>query len=319
MGGRNVTDIDRIINGIPNHETFVKIDSVDKGWSNDKKYYIETADKHRFLLRISDIAEYDLKKAEFEMMRRVDQLSIPMSRPLDFGISNDGKSVYLLLMWCDGQDAEIVLPTLSEREQYIIGEKSGEILKKLHSIPAPKTQEEWAVRFNRKTNMKIKKYRECGIRFDSDDKVIEYIQNNRGLLENRPQCYQHGDYHVGNMIISPDGNLSIIDFNRPDYGDPWEEFNRIVWSAQVSPYFATGQLNGYFGGRPPIEFFKLLAFYIAGNTLSSVYWAIPFGQKEINTMIKQSQDVLRWFNNMNTPTPAWYLEELSIKHIDRDV
>lgn len=29
------------------------------------------------------------------------------------------------------------------------------------------------------------------------------------------------------MIISPEGKLSIIDFNRNDYGDPWEEVNRI--------------------------------------------------------------------------------------------
>lgn len=30
-----------------------------------------------------------------------------------------------------------------------------------------------------------------------------------------------------------------------------------------SPHFATGQLNGYFGGRPPEKFFRLLAFYMA--------------------------------------------------------
>ncbi len=312
-------DIDSIITGIPNHEKFAKIESIDKGWSNDKKYYIETLDKHRLLLRVSEISEYEIKKAEFEMMRRVDALGISMSRPLDFGVSNDGESVYLLLMWCDGQDAEIILPMLTENEQYILGKKSGEILKKLHSLTAPKILENWDVRFNRKTDMKIKKYLECGIRFNGDEKVLAYIQNNRSLLTDRTQCYQHGDYHVGNMIISPDGTLSIIDFNRPDYGDPWEEFNRIVWSASVSPYFATGQINSYFGGRPPIEFFKLLAFYIASNTLSSIYWAIPFGQSDIDIMIKQSQDVLRWFNNMNTPMPTWYLEELSIEHIDRDV
>lgn len=51
---------------------------------------------------------------------------------------------------------------------------------------------------------------------------------NYELLNGRTQSYQHGDYHVGNMIISPDNALSIIDFNRSDFGDPWEEFNRIV-------------------------------------------------------------------------------------------
>jgi len=165
---------------------------------------------------------------------------------------------------------------------------------------------EWGSRFNRKTTNKIEKYRACGIQFLGDDKIIDYVENNRYLLMGRPQCFQHGDYHVGNMIISPDNALTII--NRFDFGDPWEEFNRIVWSAAVSPHFATGQLNGYFGGRPPIEFFRMLAFYISGNTLASIYWAIPFGENEITTMKNQAKDVLVWFDSMNNPVPTWYLE-----------
>jgi hypothetical protein len=65
---------------------------------------------------------------------------------------------------------------------------------------------------------------------------------------------------------------------------PAEEFNRIVWDAQTSPHFATGKVRGYFGGEPPIEFWRLLAFCIGSNTLSSSYWAIPFGQSEIGTL-----------------------------------
>ena len=106
--------------------------------------------------------------------------------------------------------------------------------------------------------------------------------------------------------------LKIIDFDKYGYADPWKEFNRIVWSAAASPHFATGQLHGYFEGKPPIEFFKLLAFYIAGNALSSIYWAIPFGQVEIDVMIKQSQDILQWYDNMKNPIPSWYLKEVNI-------
>jgi serine/threonine-protein kinase len=301
---------------IKDYNSFKKIEPVNKGWSKDKKYYIETVDGRRLLLRVSDISEYERKKAEFEMMKQVAALGVPMSQPLDFGICDNGKSVYSLLTWCDGEDAETALPRMTETEQYVLGIKSGEILKRIHSIPAPKEQEEWSIRFNRKTNYKIERYKACGVKFDGDDKIIGYIENNRHLLSGRPQCYQHGDYHVGNMIISPDNMLSIIDFNRPDFGDPWEEFNRIVWSATASPHFATGQLRGYFGGEPPIEFFKLLAFYISSNTLSSIYWAIPFGEEEITTMKNQARDVLSWFDNMNNPVPTWYLKDFYVQYID---
>jgi serine/threonine-protein kinase len=117
-------------------------------------------------------------------------------------------------------------------------------------------------------------------------------------------------------MMLENGEIKIIDFDRYDFGDPWEEFNRIVWSAALSPHFATGQLRGYFGGEPPIEFFKLLAFYIASNTLSSIYWAIPFGQSDIDTMMKQAKDVLDWFENMQNPVPTWYLKDFYIQWAD---
>lgn len=59
----------------------------------------------------------------------------------------------------------------------------------------------------------------------------------------------------------------IIDFDRYYFGDPWEEFNRIVWCAQLSPAFVTGMMNGYFDGNVPMEFWELLAFYISRNML----------------------------------------------------
>jgi serine/threonine-protein kinase len=249
------------------------------------------------------------------MLIRVAEIGVPASRPVDFGECNGGESVYQLLTWIDGEDAEAVLPALSEAQQYALGVKAGEILRKIHSIPAPEGIEDWETRFSRKTRMKMEKYRECDIRFKGDEAVIDYIESNLRLLKNRPQNCHHGDYHAGNMIITSDG-IAIIDWNRPDYGDPWEELNRIVWDAQCSPQFATGEVCGYFGGEPPIEFWRLLALYISSNTLSSIYWAIPFGQGEIDTMLKQSHDVLRWYDNMQNIVPTWYLKDFYIQYID---
>ena len=300
---------------IKNYHTFTKVESVHKGWSRDRKYYIETSEDRKLLLRVAEVAEYDRKRSEYEKLQQAAALGIPMSQPVDLGICENGKSVYTLLTWCEGEDAQEVLPLLSETEQYVLGVTSGEILRQLHSIPAPMEQEEWGQRFNRKVSDKIERYKACGTRIEGEERLISYIEQNRSLLYGRPQCYQHGDYHVSNMIISPEHKLSIIDFNRPDYGDPWEEFNRIVWSATVSPHFATGQLNGYFGGKPPMEFFRLLALYISSNTLSSIYWSIPFGEEEITTMKNQASDVLSWFDNMNNPVPTWYLENFYVQTI----
>ena len=149
----------------------------------------------------------------------------------------------------------------------------------------------------------------------SVDKILRTL---REQPEDIPEARQFFNYYLPTfgkiiskyLMLEKSGKLHIIDFNRSDFGDPWEEFNRIVWCAQKSPLFASGMVNGYFDGNVPMEFWKLTALYIASNTLGSVSWAIPFGQDEVDIMLAQAQDILRWYNNMQNPVPAWYTDNL---------
>jgi aminoglycoside phosphotransferase (APT) family kinase protein len=229
-----------------------------------------------------------------------------MPKPVDFGTCSKG--VYSLQGWIDGKDAEEVISILPDTKQYIYGLEAGRILKKIHSIPAPQTQDSWETRFNHKIDRKIKMYTDCSVKYENGEKLIEYINEHRYLLASRPQSYQHGDYHIGNMMIDTAGRLNIIDFDRSDYGDPWEEFNRIVWCAQKSPLFASGMVNGYFENKVPLEFWQLLELYILTNTLSSLPWAVPFGESEIDTMKAQEKEILEWYDNMQKIVPSWYFK-----------
>lgn len=293
---------------------FVTKEPINKGWSNDQKYCVTDEYGTRYLLRVSDISQHDTKQSEFNMMKQVASLGVPMCQPIAFGTCEDG--VYSIQSWIDGEDAEQVMAGCSDTEQYVFGLEAGRILCKIHSIPAPATQEDWEIRFNRKMNYKIKKYGECPIKYENGQAFIDYINENRHLLKNRPQVYQHGDYHIGNMMIDQNGQLCIIDFNRNDYGDPWEEFNRIVWCAQKAPLFAAGMVNGYFDNNVPMAFWRLLALYISSNTLSSLYWAIPFGQDEVNIMLNQAKEILSWYDNMRNPVPTWYFKGYYLQYID---
>ena len=116
-------------------EQWASVEPVDKGWSADKKYFIRTVTGERLLLRVSDIEGYEAKKKEYEIIEKYAKLGFPMSMPIEFGVCNEGQSVYMLLSWVEGTDLETVLPTLSEREQYLLGRQAGEILKKIHAIP----------------------------------------------------------------------------------------------------------------------------------------------------------------------------------------
>lgn len=283
---------------------FVTKNIIDKGWSGDKKYCVADKDGNKYLFRVSPIEQYDRKKSEFDLMCEVAALEVPMCKPLKFSTCDEG--VYSIQTWIDGVDAEEKIPLLTSKEQYDYGFESGKILKKIHTIPAPEDIEDWEIFFNRKVDYKIKKYEECPIKYENGQAFLDYINSHRHLLKGRPRTYQHGDYHIGNMMIGNDKQLYVIDFNRNDFGDPWEEFNRIVWCAESTPLFATGMVNGYFNNNVPMEFWNLLALYISSNTLSSVTWALPFGDEQVKAMINQAKDVLRWYDNMRNPIPAWY-------------
>ena len=238
------------------------------------------------------------------MQLAVAALGVPMCQPIEYGECDEG--VYILQSWINGRDAENVIPTLTEREQYAYGLDAGKILQKIHSVSAPPEQPDWETRFNAKINRKIEMYAACPMKFDGDEAMLRYLDNNRGLLRGRPQSFQHGDYHIGNMMIDENSALQIIDFDRFDFGDPWEEFNRIVWSAQASPRFASGMVNGYFENGVPPEFWKLLLLYICSNTLGTAAWALGFGEREKQTMLGQAADIMYWYNGMQTVVPKWY-------------
>jgi len=278
---------------------------IEKGWSGDLKYCAVTADGQKYLLRISSMDRLARKQREYEKMGEVAALGIPMCLPVEFGTCEEG--AYSIQSWIDGVDAESVLTSMEPGEQYRYGWDAGQILAKIHTIPAPADALDWEERFNAKIDRKIAMYEACPLKYDCDaDAFLQYIQSNRYLLRGRPQSYQHGDYHIGNMMIDKNGVLTVIDFDRDDFGDPWEEFNRIVWCAQAAPAFASGMVAGYFDGNVPMDFWKLLALYICSNTLSSLPWAIPFGEGEVRVMQKQAVQVFQWYDGMKKVIPSWY-------------
>lgn len=278
---------------------------VDKGWSGERKFCAVTASGGKYLLRITAADRLNRKQQEFESMRAAAALGIPMCLPVEVGICEEG--AYAIHSWIDGEEAEARIMAMEEGAQYRCGLDAGRILAKIHTIPAPADAPDWEVRFNAKIDRKIAMYEASPVKYETGGEAfLDYLAKNRHLLKGRPQTYQHGDYHIGNFMIDRAGVLTVIDFEKQDVGDPWEEFNRIVWSAQAAPAFASGMVDGYFDGNVPMDFWKLLALYISSNMLGSLPWAIPYGEKEIMVMRRQAADVLGWYDGMKKVVPAWY-------------
>lgn len=295
---------------IPLYKTFKKIMPIEKGMSGDKKYFIETEEKGNLLLRISDISEYDQKHLEYQRMIKLYAKGVPMPETIDFGTCNGDKSVYTLLQWIDGKEVEEIVPSMDESKQYELGIESGKILRLIHSVDAQEKVEDWYTRYFSVIDERLEYFFNEGVKFEGNEKIISFLNKNRNLLKNRPQCYHHGDYHMGNMIEASNHQLYIIDWHTVDfnnYGDPWYEFNRIGINC---PAFASGQIDGYFENNPPQDFWILLAYYFSASAITSIVWAKYFAPDELNSILKLNKDVLNWYDGMENVIPSWYRHDL---------
>lgn len=287
-------------------ETMVKeYIKINKGYSNDEKFHVKINQKD-YLLRVSP--KYHLKKVQqlFTYIKKVNQLKVPTYKPIEIMIQDD--KIHSLYEWIKGNDLIDVISNYADKECYEFGLNAGKYLKMIHTIKAPLDIESWDIRFNRKIDRNILRYLDSPLDIPKTQYFIDYLEANRDLLKNRPQTFQHGDYHIGNMMIDDNEKLIVIDYDRYDFGDPFEEFNRIVWSAECSPLFASGIINGYFDHQVPETFWQLMLLYISSNVMSSLTWALTINEDELETMIEQMHHVLEWYDYFNRTIPKWYIK-----------
>lgn len=290
---------------IPNFDTFVKIEPINKGWSGDKKFYIETKDGERLLLRVSDIATYDAKKYEFDMMKKMSATGMKMSQPVAFGICENGKSVYQLLSWCDGEEAKEALYKMSDTEQYAYGQKAAEVLKLMEQIDRKPASLEWAKSFKARVEHYIELYRNCGYTFEGDELVIDYLQTNHTCIGERPTALMHMDFQTDNMVISPDGELYTIDFQMCGVADPYHVLTGAGVSSMYSVPFAMGEIEGYFGKEIPNGFWEKYAYYMTAEMLYAFTVGVHMEEEREETLHMFDDEVERMKNN-GSCIPEWY-------------
>lgn len=286
------------------HRNWISVEHVDKGWSSDSKYKITRNNDVDLLMRVSSIDKYNQKIKEFEMMQKFSQTGVNMSQPVEFGVINE-KEIYSLLTWMEGVDLEEVLPTLSKTTQYQLGLEAGRILRKFHSIPLDDLDIPSETKVAKKL-IQIESYENSIHRVEDDEKIIDFVKNNLDKLWVHPPCYLHGDFHPGNLIINA-GKIAIIDFNRWEIGDSYEEFYKMQFFARpISVEFCKGQLRGYFGESIPEEFWEAQKVYVAHSSLYSIKWAEKFGDSEIENMKSIHYMVKEDYDDFNRLIPKWF-------------
>lgn len=294
---------------IVNYGNFTKIEPIHKGWSNDKKFYVETKSGEKWLLRLSALSEYEDKKREFDIIKRMSAIGINMSQPIDFGICNGGKSVYQLLTWCEGEEAKELLPLLPQQEQYEFGWKAGQMLRKMQSVESFPPSSDWEKTYGAKVKKYIDAYKACGETLVGDELLFSFLAKHIACLDNRSMCLLHADFQSDNMVISPQKELYVIDFQGSGLVDPYYALTGAMVTAEVSPQFAIGQLHSYFDGSVPADFWELNTFYMAAESINAFTVAVTLGKEEVDYSNEMMRTMLAWYDNLTKLVPSWYSDE----------
>jgi serine/threonine-protein kinase len=247
---------------IPGYGAFASIEPILRGCSGEDKYRVTIADGEKRFLRVG-VCGNSLRNHEMHL--RAEALGITIAKTIDFGLFPGGKRYYWLLTWLEGANACDVLPTLGTAGQYGLGAKSGGLLREIHSLPVREEMEnayDWRGRnIAYFYGERKKKY---GGRSELYDNIAAYIERNKNILKTRPQVFMHGDFGLSNLIVTPGGEVAPTDFsyNFRSYGDPCGEISNFCERGATAPYMS-GQINGYFAGEIPGDFWRAYLFFEA--------------------------------------------------------
>ncbi|SDK04509.1 aminoglycoside phosphotransferase family protein [Sediminibacillus albus] len=291
-------------------ENTTRIAELTNGYSPDRKCVFHV-DHKKLLVRIGDMDGYEKKKKEFRILKKMQQLHVKAPKPIDIGILPNSGTCYSIYSYIEGKDATEVICKLTEEEQFKLGMKAGTQLSRMHRYKAPSIVDFWYNRAMNKHYKYIDEYKTCGIKINNDHKIIDFIENNKHQLKNRPNFFQHDDFHLANIIVNNKQYSGAIDFNNYDWGDPLHDFVKVaLFQREKSIFFSIGQIEGYFDGNVPDDFWKFYSIYVAMAIFSSVIWSLRFAPGQLDEMINRLNVVMEDHKVFELLKPRWYQPEM---------
>ncbi|MCR2806915.1 phosphotransferase family protein [Paenibacillus soyae] len=293
---------------IPRLRNATAVSKIHKGFSYDGKYLVyEGGTKPVYVLRTAPFNQSESKRREFTAVENIHQLGVRTSEPVEFGTLEALDLCYMVLRYVEGEDASEKLPFMTTEEQYRVGAEAGRELLIMHSVGAPDGMEAWSDRRIAKHNRHLAAYLRCGVKLPEEEAVMAFIESHMPLLEGRPNRFQHDDFHPGNLLVHSGGYAAAIDFNRYDWGDPYHDFLKVAYfSREVSIPFSIGQIDGYFQGEIPADFWSLYALYTAMSIFGTITWTLQVVPEQMDSMMDRIRMVLDDHRNFECATPIWY-------------
>ena len=292
---------------IPHDDIWQIIKPVSGGWSDDTKYHVITSSGDELLVRVSPISQITEKRNEFSVLQQLNFMK-NYSRPFVFGKLPAFDKVYMVLQWVEGKNVEECIHSFPISKRYQLGWEAGEALRKMHTLPGTISQETRKTVLMSKLKSRHERCKEKGLVDPDLDIVYSFIYDNLDIFYQRRPTFLHGDYQGRNIIITNDQHIGVIDFNRIAEGDPYYDFSRLVeFTRFFDEAFSAGQIDGYFEGKVPIDFFAGMQFYAALAAVNSLnYGLLEEDFKVIDSMEKSLFQQIYDTKAFTNVIPSWY-------------
>ncbi|QNR21241.1 phosphotransferase [Exiguobacterium sp. Helios] len=257
------------------------------------------------ILHTAPLTSFRQKEREFEILRQLKQDGLPVPEPLDLNQLPEGSVCYSRYRFLTGSTIQDCVP-LGRAGEYRLGQETGRLLNQIHRYEGPLATK-WAVRCRAKHNRYVALYQQEALPLTGDQAILSFIEQNIGWIADRPNRLQHDDVHLANLITDGEHLVGIIDFSNHDSGDPWHDFVKMgLFQVENSIPFAVGQVNGYFEGNVPKQFWNVYSVYLAMACFSSIVWTSRHAPEEMEQMRGRLEHVLSDHQRFERVIPEWY-------------
>lgn len=295
-------------------DEIVSVKPLNKGWSDDQKYRLCTQSGRELLLRLTNIDEFPAKEDENNLLEGLSRAlpELEMARPVKFGFMPTGRDevIYQILTWCQGTELKEVIADLPIKRQYALGVEAAGMLRAMAEadtgFAAEDDDADWERDYKDRLQANIRLYRSGEVQIPMADKLLPVIKKRRRLLSGRPLLLMHNDFQTDNLILTPDGRLCAIDFQGLNFCDPYLALTGAMVSAEVSPAFACGELDAWFNGPAPADFWALNLFYLAAESINACCVAALLDDKARAAAEHSVELMAQWFKDFKSDVPSWY-------------
>lgn len=281
---------------------------IQKGFSGNGKFILDD----KYLLKTFPVGRLEERKHVFKMLNTLENYSSCIPRGIDIGkrkSAGENEQAFMLMTYLPGDDAEAVLSSLSQKDQYEAGFEASTELARLHELEAPPDYPDWKTEKTKKIDRYFEQLNKTGVDQETVHLLYTYIKKNEHLMAGRPNRFQHGDFHPSNLLIAEGRFQGIIDFDRMDWGDPVHDLQKTgFFTKNVSRAFSRGCIDGYLQATNFDEnlFWKLYALYSAVHIVSAIAWAYRESNVQYHKLLRYSKEVIQNHDYFDRNIPEWY-------------